>query len=128
MAIAAMPSRRPVKPRPSVVVALTPTRATLDAQDLADTRPHGLAMRCNLRGLAQQRHVDVGDGAAQRGDAPCSIGQEQMRRRTLPSGIARREVLADIAVTDGAEQGVGQCMQAHIGIRVSQQAMRVADA
>ena len=41
--------------------------------------------------------------------------------------IAGREVLADIAVADGAEQGVGECMQADVGIRVALQAMRVGD-
>ena len=49
-----MPSRRPVKPRPSVVVALTPTRSASIAKELGDARAHGVAMRADAGGLADE--------------------------------------------------------------------------
>ena len=63
-ACAAMPSPRPVKPSFSVVVALTLTRSARDAEDLGDALDHRGAMRRDLRPLADDRHVDRGDGAA----------------------------------------------------------------
>ena len=57
MAWAAMPSRRPVKPMPSVVVALTLTRDRFELQNFRDPRPHGFAVRADLGPLADQRDV-----------------------------------------------------------------------
>ncbi len=105
------PSRRPMKPRPSIVVAFTPTRSTSMPRMPAIGRAHGLAVRPDLRRLAQDRHVDVGDAAAQLCDARRRIREEDTRGGAAPRRVARREVLADVAVADGAERCIGQCVQ-----------------
>ena len=55
------------------------------------------------------------------------MGEELRRIRTLPAWVAGAEMLADIARADGAQDGVGQRMQADIRIGVADQAMIVGD-
>ena len=85
-ACAAMPSPRPVKPSCSVVVALTLTRSGGEPEDLGDARNHGLAVRADLRPLADDRHVERGDAAA--------LGAHQARRHGRGSGRRRRRAIA----------------------------------
>ncbi len=51
---AAMPSRRPVKPNPSVVVAFTLDAVGGDAGDARDALDHGVAMRADLGALRRR--------------------------------------------------------------------------
>ena len=82
----------------------------------------------NLRGLAQDRHVDVGDAAAQRLHAVQRILQEDTRARAAPGRVARGKVLADVAVADGAEDRIGQRVERHIRVRVALEALGVGNA
>ena len=75
-ACAAMPSPRPVKPRRSVVVALTLTRSAATAEDRRDTIDHRRAMRADAGPLADDRHVDRGDDAAARAHETGGVAQE----------------------------------------------------
>ena len=59
LAVAAMPSSRPVKPSRSLVVAFTATREIASAGDLGDARAHGVAQRADFRALADQRHIEI---------------------------------------------------------------------
>ena len=66
VAIATMPSLRPVKPSFSLVVALIATRRERNAGDRGDARAHGVAMRRNLRRFAHNGHVEMRNHAAAR--------------------------------------------------------------
>ena len=69
LAVAAMPSSRPVKPSRSLVVALTATRDTSTPGYFGDAPAHDIAQRPDLGAFADQRHFQIGDPAAARGDA-----------------------------------------------------------
>ena len=99
----------------------------IDAEYGGDGLAHGAAVRADLRRLAQERHVDVGDAPAQFAHARGRIGEKDARGGAAPGRVARREVLADVAVADGAEQRVGECMQPDVGVGVPFEAMRVRD-
>ena len=87
VARAAMPSRRPVKPRPSVVVAFTATRPR--SMPRISAMRARMASRCgrDLGGLAQQRDVDIADRAAARRarGGPPRPGTDG--RRALPARV-----------------------------------------
>ena len=61
LAVAAMPSSRPVKPSRSLVVAFTATREMSSAGDLGDAGAHGIAQRSDFRPLADHRDFEIGD-------------------------------------------------------------------
>ena len=50
--------------------------------------------------------------------------QKAVGRRAAPLRIAGRKMRADIAVGERAENGVGQRMQGHIGVGVTDQGLR----
>jgi hypothetical protein len=55
------------------------------------------------------------------------VDQELVGRRALPLRIGRREVVADIAFTDRAQHGVGQGVQAGVGVGVADQGLVMGD-
>jgi hypothetical protein len=120
LAVAAMPSSRPVKPSRSLVVALTATRDT-EMPAISAIRAR-IASRADLRPLADQRHFKVGDAAAALADAPDRIIQEAVGRCTFPFRIARRKVRADIAVGQRAEQGIDQRVEPDIAVGMGNEA------
>ena len=124
---AAMPSRRPVKPSLSVVVAFTLTRSAIDAGDARDAGHHGVAMRADARRLADQGEVEMHDAAAARRQQLDGVAQEAVGRDAAPLRIGRREVLADVAGADRAQHGVGQRMQRHVGVGMAGEGVRVRD-
>ncbi len=130
LAMAAMPSSRPVNPSRSLVVALTATRETLKTGDLGDARAHGVPVRSDFRALANQGDVEVGDASAARGDAIDGVFQEAVRSGAFPLRIARRKMRTDVAVRERAEDRVDQRVQADvtIGMRQKAAAVRQADA
>ena len=76
---------------------------------------------------------DVEEGLFDIEDAPAAgfnacprIREEQLRGRAPPARIGRREMLADVAITDRAEQRIGDGMQQGIGVAVPGQVPRVA--
>ena len=125
-----MPSCRPVKPNPSVVVALTLTREAVDGEDRRDPLDHGLAIGSDARTLADQGYVDRNDAPAPRRDERGRMGEEAGGIGTPPLRIAGRKMHPDIAGADGTQQGIGERMKADVGIRMSLQApvMRHGDA
>src|ERR1700758_5569923 len=88
LAIAAMPSSRPVNPRRSLVVAFTATRDS-DSPVISAMRAR-IAVRADLRALANQGHIEVGDASAARGDPTECVFEELVRRRALPLRVAGR--------------------------------------
>src|SRR3954452_3888239 len=64
--------------------------------DVSDPRPHGAAMRADLRALADHRPLQIGNPAAAGGDAVDGVLQKFVGSRGLPLRIARREMRTDI--------------------------------
>ena len=97
-ACAAIPSRRPVKPRPSVVVALMLTWSTRKPSDLGDPRAHRVAMRADLRRFGDDRAIDMVDDRSRAHGAGRRHGRGK-RSEAAPFHVRvrRREMLADIA-------------------------------
>ena len=122
-----MPSRRPVKPRPSVVVALTETRASSMARISAMRRRMAWRWGAILGRFAQDGDVDIADAAALRAHEPQGLAQEEVRGRTLPAWIGIGKVLADVAGADGPEQRIGQRVQRHVGVGVTFQRVGVGE-
>ena len=127
VASAAMPSRRPVKPSPSVVVALTLTRPPIEVEQLGDAPAHGVAVRGDLRGLAEHGDVDVADRAAACAYKSNGLAQEDGGGGALPARVRVGEMLADVARADGAEQRVGERVQGDVGVGMALQGVRVGD-
>ena len=78
----------------------------------------------DFRAFADQRHFEVGNPAAARGDAIDSVFQEAVRRRPLPFGIAGRKMRTDIAIRQRAEDGVDQSVQADVAVGTRRSARR----
>ena len=72
-----------------------------------------MASRCGaILGASHRRVTSTLEmRAAARAHAARGIGQEQVRGGALPALVGVGKMLADIAVADGAEQGVGERMQ-----------------
>ncbi len=121
IASAAIPSCRPGKAQPLRGRRLDRHAVERQVHDLGDFRADGVAMRADLGTFADQGGVDMGDAAAARGDAFHGVAQEQVGRGAAPLRIARREMRADVAVGDGAEHGVGDRVQQHVGVRMADQ-------
>ena len=85
-------------------------------------------MRANARRFADDGHVEVRDHAAARAHALAGEREEPVGRGAAPLRIARRKMLADVALGERAEDGVDQRMQRHVGIRMSGDAARMRDA
>ncbi len=128
LAVAAMPSSRPVKPSRSLVVAFTATRETLRPVISAIFCAHDVAQRADLRALADHGDFEIGDAAAARGDPIDGVFQEAVGGGALPLHVAGREVRADIAVRQRAEDGVDQRMQPDIAVGMRQKAFAVRHA
>ena len=88
-----------------------------------------IASRCGpIRGASQTiGDVEMRDHAAALGHALDREFEEAVRRRALPLRIARRKVLADVAVGERAEDGVDDGVQHHVGVGMSGQAAVMRD-
>ena len=128
VAIATMPSPRPVKPSFSLVVALTATRVYGNAGDRRNARAHGVAVRSNARRLAHNGHVEMRDHAGARAHALAGEGEKALGRGAAPLRIARRKVRADVAVGKRAEDGVDERVQRDVGVGMSGEPARMRDA
>ena len=107
-ACAAIPSPRPVKPRPSLVVALMLTRSDADPEHLGGPRRHRRPVRVRssaARRRSPGRRSRPGRPARARRFAACrrNCAESASRQRC----VAGREVAADVASRDRAEDGVG---------------------
>src|ERR1019366_174339 len=84
--------------------------------DLGDPRAHGVAQGADLRPLADQRHFQMGDASAARGDPIDRVFEELIRRRALPFHVAGRKMRTDVAVRQRAENGIDQRMKADVAV------------
>ena len=117
----AIPSPRPIQPMPSLVVALTLTRAEVAS---ARIRSISLAVRRQPRLLADERRVDVDDPAGDRADD----GAQQVDRvGVAPALLVVGEERADVAAAGGAEQGVDHRVGEDVGVGVPGEAALVLD-
>src|SRR5262245_3635208 len=100
----------------------------IEAKALGEIRTHRIAMGPDARCLADEGHIDMHDFATARLDPGHGVFEKQFRGRAPPACIRRREVNADIAVGDRAEQSVGQRMHADIGVTVAHKFLLMRDA
>ncbi len=120
-----MPSRRPVKPRPSVVVAFTLTREGSSFRISAILAFIGITVRADLGPLADDGDIDMADDPALGRHQRCGMVEEFPRRRAAPAFVGGRKMLADIAFADTAQDRIGDGMQADIGVGMAFQSMGV---
>lgn len=84
-------------------------------------------MRADLRGLADDGQVEEVDPPAALADPRGCKGEELGRCRAAPLRIARREMRADIAVGERAEQGIGQGVERDVAIGMGDDALIMSD-
>ena len=97
------------------------------AGNLGDPRAHGVAMRADARRLADHRDVEMRDQPAAGAHALDRERQEAIGGGAAPLRIAGREVHADVAVRDRAEDRVHQAVQHDVGVGMPGDAARVRD-
>src|SRR3990167_8752798 len=71
-------------------------------KDFGNARPHRGAVRADLRGLGDNGQVDMIDAAAARRHALGRESEEAVRSGAAPLRIARRKMIANIAVGERA--------------------------
>ena len=101
---------------------------TRQPQQRGDPRAHGVAMRADLRRLADDRDVDMVDPAARLLDQGAGMLDEQRRGGAAPLRVGGREMVADIARADRAEQRVGDRVERDVGVAMAREALVVRDA
>ena len=79
-------------------------------------------MRCQLRALGENRHIDVADPEAALLGEPPHLGEQHAAVDAAIARIRIGEVLTDVAGGDRAEQRIGDGVQHDIAVRVPQQA------
>ena len=117
----AIPSPRPIQPIPSLVVALTLTRA-----EVASPRIRSISARWSAsRGSSQiSGRVDVDDPPGDRADG----GAQQVDRvGVAPALVVVGEERADVAAAGGAEQRVDHRVGEDVGVGVAGEAALVLD-
>ena len=67
------------------------------------------------------------DPSAARGDTFAGKGKEAVRRGAAPLRIARREMVADVAVGERAKDCIGQRMKPDVGIAMTFKSMTMGD-
>src|SRR3546814_13623798 len=82
-------------------------------------------MWADPRRLADDGHVDMVDAAAALFDQRACMLRNARGGGAAPLRIAGREMVADIAFADRAEQGIGAGMEDHIGVAMPGQAFVV---
>ena len=118
-----------MKPRPSVVVARTVTRAGLDAERLARAAPRiSSRMRREPRLLADEDAVGV-DELASRRRARARRRRASRSSDETPSAVVRvgGEERADVAEVGGAEDRVDQRVRDHVAVGVAGEAARLVE-
>ena len=122
LAVAAMPSSRPVKPSLSLVVAFTAMRETLTPV-ISAIRARIWSRTGPIFGRSQIRVTSrLAMRAAARGHALDRVFQELVGGGALPFRVARRKMRADVAVGERAEDGVDQRMQADVAVGMGEEA------
>ena len=111
----------------SVVVALMLTRAS-GRPSTSAVRAHGVAIRADFWPLADKRDVHMRDARAGVSRQFCGVTQKRLGLSAFPLRVARREMGADIAFSQRAEDGVHQRVPSRVGVGMADQALVVRDA
>src|SRR4051794_25698729 len=85
-------------------------------------------MRTDPRAFADDINVEMRDAAAARLQSLDREGDKAVGRRATPARIAGREMRANVAVGQRAENGIDHGMQDDVGVGVPNQAPVVRDA
>ncbi len=124
---AAAASPAPTSPIPSFVLALTLTRPEGILQNPGDVFRHRRKMRGQFRLFQNDRRIHIADLITPRGGKrPYPFQQDQAGNAPI-GGIRVRELPADVAQTDGAQDRVADGMDQDIGIRMAQKSLFVRD-
>src|SRR6476659_6941807 len=99
----------------------------IEFQDLRDPGLHRVAMRPDFGPFADDGDIDMIDDAAPGRHQGRGVVEELPGRRAAPTLIGWREMLADIAFADTAEQRIGDGMQSDIGVGMTFQAVTVRE-
>ena len=119
-------SPRPMWPTCSPVFALTFTASGRQPEQLGQVVADRRLDRAELRLLGEDRHVHIDRPPAAPGSAaPASRAGTAGESASLPARVGVRVSVADVAEAGGAEQGVGDGVQHHVGVAVAGQAARV---
>ena len=98
-----------------------------EAGDFRETGADRIAMGRQLRCLADEGRIDMGDLAAARPHAANGMAQENVRRRAFPRRVGRWKVEAYVGFRQGTVERVGNRMQEDIGIGMADEAVRMRD-
>ncbi len=123
VAMAAIPSSRPMKPRRSLVVALTEMRPSMRNIFSIDAMAHhGRAVRADARRFADQSDVGIGDAtAARHARTRPRAPRRGARPRPSTCGSEGGKCVPMSPAAAGGEQRVGERMQADIRVGVAGQ-------
>jgi hypothetical protein len=119
-----MPSPRPVNPSRSVVVALTETR-NVARKVGRNVGAHRSDVRCELRRLGDDRGVGIGDRIALRGRLRHHSAQQLAAVGVLPPRVVGREMVAEVAQCERAQNRIGERVQQHVRVGMTLQAAPV---
>ena len=89
------------------------------------TAAHLLAIRRDLRLLADEHAVRIDQPPPGLADLAVSLTEEVERRRPAERLLARREERADVAEAGGSEERIDQRMRKHIAVRMAGKATRM---
>jgi hypothetical protein len=96
-------------------------------QQLSNPLPDRLPMGRKSGTLGEDNAVTICDTISVRLDAPHSFGQEFGRITPTLRRIGVRKQFTDISLSQPAEQGIGQGVQQHVGVAVSNQVLIMRD-
>ena len=124
VAMAAIPSPRPVSPSPSVVVADTETGAP---ENVAEHLLRLVSARADLRPVPDHLDRGVGDAEVVLVEEPAYLGEHRGTAHPGPFGPAGAEDRAEIAESGGGEQGVAECVNGDVAVGMTRAAVLVLE-
>jgi hypothetical protein len=98
-----------------------------NAENAGKCLAHLKPVRTDLRSFGNQGNVCIHDHAASLAHDAGRMGEEDLRGGAAPLWIRRREMIADVAGAAGRQQGIGECMQPHICVRMALEALIMRD-
>ena len=119
------PFAAPGKAEPFGRGRLDADRAFIHPGEPGNFAAHSGAVGADLGRFANDGEVDIADPVAGLRNQFCGMFEKLARARAFPLRVAGREMGADIAIANRAQNRIGDRMQRHIGIRMPGQAMRV---
>ena len=120
-ASAAIPSPRPIAPMPSLVENFTLT-SRAEVERLGQADPHVVAMRAELRRLADHRRVDVAHAPAVLGEEPVHLAEQLDAVGARVALVGVWEVLADVPEAGRSEKRVDHGVGQDVPVGVAEQA------